>query len=164
MVLFAWYKTNAQRELAESNEGLAYVRLGLRPGALHVHPNIARVRHILLRTSDGVVAPGLVSLREPGFRVYTRDQLRDVLRRHASAAGVAVWESDVATDAEDYIYAVFLCEPDLRFGNQMWNGPRVMELVEKFETDARNKLVENVGRTSPYPRILSLRDLLKARL
>ena len=164
MVLFAWYKTNAQKELAESNDGLAYVRLGLRLGALHVHPNIARVRHILLRTSDGVVAPGLLSLREPGFRVYTRDQLRDVLRRHARAAGVAVWESDVATDAEDYIYAVFLCEPDLRFANQIWNGPRVMELVEKFERDARNKLVENVGRTSPYPRILSLRDLLKARL
>jgi hypothetical protein len=39
-----------------------------------------------------------------------------------------------------------------------------MELVEAFETDARNKLVENVGRTSPYPRILPLRDLLKARL
>jgi hypothetical protein len=103
-------------------------------------------------------------LREPGFRVYTRDQLRDVLRRHARGAGVAAWNSDVATDAEDHIYALFRCRPDLSFAGQIWHEDRVMELVETFETDARNKLVENVRRTSPYPRILPLRDLLKARL
>jgi hypothetical protein len=40
----------------------------------------------------------------------------------------------------------------------------VISYPEEVETDARNKLVENVGRTSPYPRIFSLRDLLKARL
>jgi predicted component of viral defense system (DUF524 family) len=164
MVLFAWYNTDAQRQLAESNEGFAYIRLGLRAGAFHVHPNLARVRHILLRTSNGVVAPGLLSLREPGFRVYSREQLRDVLRQHARGPGVAAWKSDVATDAEDYIYALFHCRPDFRFANQVWDGQRVMELVEAFETDARNKLVENVRRTSPYPRILPLRELLKARL
>ena len=163
MVLFAWYKNDAHRRLAESNEGFAYVRLGLRAGSFHVHPNLARVRHILLRTSGRRVTPGLLTLREPGFRVYTRDQLRDVLRRHARGAGIAVWESDVATDAEDYIYALFRCRPDLRFADQIWNEDRVMELVETFETDARNKLVESLGRTSPYPRILPLRDLLKAR-
>ncbi|PYS82863.1 MAG: hypothetical protein DMF70_07470 [Acidobacteria bacterium] len=163
MVLFAWYRTDAQRHLAESNEGFAYVRLGLRAGAFHVHPNLARVRHILLRTSGGLVAPGLLTLREPGFRVYTREQLRDVLRQHARGAGVAAWESDVAIDADDYIYALFRCRPDFRFADQIWHEQRVMELIEAFETDARNKLIENVGRTSPYPRILPLRDLLKAR-
>ena len=164
MVLFAWYKNEAQRQLAESKEGFAYVRLGLRVGSFHVHPNLARVRHILLRTSGRRLPPGLLTLREPGFRVYTRDQLQDVLRRHARGAGVAVWDSDVATDAEDYIYALFRCRPDFRFADQFWHEDRVMELVEAFETDARNKLVENLGRTSPYPRILPLRDLLKARL
>jgi len=38
-----------------------------------------------------------------------------------------------------------------------------MKLIEAFETDARNRLVENIGRTSAHPRILPLRDLLKAR-
>ena len=124
MVLFAWYKTDAQRRFAESNEGFAYVRLGLRAGSFHVHPNLARVRHILLRTSGRLVAPGLLTLREPGFRVYTRDQLRDILRRHARGPGVAAWESDVATDAEDYIYALFRCRPDLRLATKYGMGAR----------------------------------------
>ena len=89
MVLFAWYKTDAQRQLAVSTEGFSYVRLGRRAGAFHVHPNFARVRHILLRTSGGIVTPGLLTLREPGFRVYTRDQLRDVIRQHARGPGVS---------------------------------------------------------------------------
>ena len=46
---------------------------------------------------------------------------------------------------------------------QAWDGDKVMGLIERFESDARNKLVENLGRTSPYPRIISLRDLLKAK-
>src|SRR5476649_1125259 len=56
--------------LAEAKNGLTYVRLGRRSGALHVHPNLARVRHVVLRTHDEVVAPGLILLREPGFRIY----------------------------------------------------------------------------------------------
>ena len=87
-----------------------------------------------------------------------------MLHRDARDAGVAVWESDVDTDTEDYIYVVFRCRPDFRFAGQIWRADRLMELIEAFETDARNKLVENVGRTSPYPRILPLRDLLRARL
>ncbi len=39
-----------------------------------------------------------------------------------------------------------------------------MDLIEIFECDARNTPVTNLGQTSPYPRILSLRELLKARL
>ena len=163
MVLFAWYKTEAQRQLAESSEGFSYVRLGRRAGTFHVHPNFARVRHILLRTSGGIVALGLLTLREPGFRVYTRDQLRDVIRQHARGLGVSTWESDVAGDNEDYIYALFRCRPDLRFAGQDWDEAQVMNLIEAFETDARNRLVKNIRRTSAYPRILPLRDLLKAR-
>jgi hypothetical protein len=39
-----------------------------------------------------------------------------------------------------------------------------MDLIEQFESDLRNKPVENVGRTSSYPRILPLRDVLQARV
>lgn len=38
-----------------------------------------------------------------------------------------------------------------------------MEQVERFVSDLRNKPVVSVGRTSPYPRILPLRDVMKAR-
>jgi len=85
MVLVAWYENENQKALAEAEDGLTYVRLGRRSGALHVHPNLARVRQVALRTEGAVVAPGLLLLREPGFRVFTRSQLRVELQQHAKA-------------------------------------------------------------------------------
>ena len=68
MVLVAWYENAAQLELAQAEDGFTYVRLGRRAGALHVHPNLAGVRRVVMRTEDGVVAPGFLKLREVGFR------------------------------------------------------------------------------------------------
>ena len=164
MVLVAWYRNEAQRLLAESDNGFAYVRLGRRSGALHVHPNIARVRHLLLRTEGSGVAPGLVQLREPGLRVYTRSQLRAELQNRVGARGVAAWEASAAEDDVEHIYAVFRTCIDPTYAGQRWDGARLMDLIERFESDVRNRPVVNLGRTSPYPRIISLRDLLKARL
>ena len=113
MVLFAWYKTEAQRQLAESSEGFAYVRLGLRAGAFHVHPNLRVCVIFCFTPAVAVVAPGLLSLREPGFRVYTRYQLRDVLRQLREVPALRYGRRDVATDEEDYIYALFRCRPDI---------------------------------------------------
>jgi predicted component of viral defense system (DUF524 family) len=163
MVLTAWFQTQAQHELAECENGFAYVRLGRRSGAMHVHPNLAKVRYALLRTHGPSVARGLLSLREPGFRVFTRAQLRTELHGHAKGAGVAAWDASAAEDDDEYIYALFRTRSDPAYGAQAWNAEKVMELIETFETDARNKPVENTGRTSPNPRILPLRDLLKAK-
>ena len=163
MVLTAWFETPAQRELAECENGFAYIRLGRRSGALHVHPNLAKVRHVLLRTHGPSVAPGLLLLREPGFRVFTRAQLRTELQSHAKGAGVAAWEANAGRD-DEHIYALFLTRIDQTYGTQEWDQGQVMLCIEAFETDARNKPVENLGRTSPYPRILPLRDLLKAKV
>jgi hypothetical protein len=166
MVLTAWFKTVAQRELANHEQGFAYVRLGRRPGggSLHVHPNLARVRNILLRTGETVVAPGLLLLRELGFRVFTRKQLRTELKQHAKGIGVAAWQASAATDDDEYIYALFRTRRDPSYSSQAWDGDKVMSLIEAFEADVRNKPVENLGRMSPYPRILPLRDLLKAKI
>jgi hypothetical protein len=164
MVLVAWYRNEAQRTLAEADDGFAYVRLGRRSGALHIHPNIARVRHLLLRSDAGAVASGLLELREPGLRVYTRAQLRAELQNRVGARGVAAWETSAAADDEEHIYAVFRTRTDPTYAGQQWDGAALMDLIEAFESDARNTLVINLGRTSPYPRIISLRDLLKARV
>jgi predicted component of viral defense system (DUF524 family) len=163
MVLVAWYENDAQLDLARDKAGFAYVRLGRRQGALHVHPNLARVRRILLRTEGGSVATGFLTLREPGFRVFTRAQLRSELQQHAKGKGVAAWEGSIGTDDDETIYALFKTEADPDWAAQQWNGDLLMKRIEQFESDARNKLVENVGRTSPYPRILSLKDVLIAR-
>jgi predicted component of viral defense system (DUF524 family) len=164
MVLVAWYRNEAQKQLAEADDGLAYVRLGRRSGAFHVHPNLARVRHVALRTEKGAVAPGLMLVREPGMRVYTRSQLRAELQKGAGVRGIAAWEASARVDDEEHIYAVFRTCLDARYAGQLWNAAMMMDLIETFESDLRNKPVTNLGRTSPYPRIISLRDLLKARL
>ena len=162
MVLVAWYNTAEQLRLAARDDGLVYVRLGRRAGGLHVHPNIARVRHILMHTHEGIVVPGLFSLREPGFRVYTRSELGSELQKRTAGIGLAAWKDDVPDADEGHIYALFQCRPDLRFRMKRWDADMVMELLHAFESDARNKLVENIGRMSAYPRILPLRELLKA--
>ncbi len=163
MVLLAWYNNEAQRALAEHENGFVYVRLGRRQGALHVHPNHALVRYVLLRSFSGEVAPGLLTVREAGYRVYTRKELRAELLKHPQGKSVAKWVEQEGADDEENIYALFKTRPDIIFGQQAWDGDKVMSLIEEFETNARNKLVENVRRSSPYPRMLPLRDVLKAK-
>ena len=164
MVLAAWYQNADQLACASGAHGLVWVRLGRRQGALHVHPNFARVRRLIMRTHGAVVSPGLLLLREPGFRVFTRTQLRARLMQHESGRGAALWADTAGHDDDEYIYAVFHTNEDTSFTGQLWNGDILLTEIERFETDSRNKLVTNVGRTSPDPRILALQQLLKARL
>jgi len=163
MVLVAWYENTAQLELAQAAAGFTYVRLGRRTGAFHVQPNLAGVRRVVMRTHGGVVAPGFLNLREAGFDVLTRKQLRAELQEHAKGRGVAAWEASAGEDDEEYIYALFRTTIEPSSAGQPWRGDELTRLIGRFESDARNKPVENVGRTSSYPRILSLRDVLKAR-
>ncbi len=161
VVLVAWYRTEAQLRLAASQDGLVFVRLGRRAGALHVHPNLSRTRHVLLRSNDENVAPGLLRLREPGFRVYTRSQLRTELKSRIGVTGVAAWENSAEPGDEEQIYALFKTQQDTAFQGIVWNGSALMDLIEAFEAEARNRPLVNLGRMSPCPRLISLRDLLK---
>lgn len=163
MVLVAWYEHNAQLDLARDETGFVYVGLGLQPDAPHIQPNFASIRRVLLRTHGGVVVPGLLKLREAGFRVYTQKQLRTVLGQ-AKAKGVAAWEASAGKADAERLYALFQTCADSSWEGQAWNGAALMNLIEIFESDPRNKLATNPGHTSSYPRILPLRDILKARL
>jgi hypothetical protein len=163
IVLIAWYENDSQLALARDENGFVYVRLGRRQGALHVHPNLAGVRRIVMRTHGGDVASGMLSLRENGFRIFTRSQLRIELKKHAKGQGVAAWEAFAGHDDEEHIYALFKTASDPASAPQGWRGEMLMDEIECFESDVRNKPVVNVGRTSPYPRILPLRDVLRAR-
>jgi predicted component of viral defense system (DUF524 family) len=164
MVLVAWYRNDDQLELARGETGFVFVRLGQRRGALHVHPNFAKVRRILLRTSGGVVASGLLHLREPGFQVYTRSELGAQLQRLAEGKNIAPWQANGRGATGDQIYALFKTTADPASQSQQWKGDQLMDLIERFESDARNKPVGNLGRTSPNPRILPLKEILRARL
>jgi len=107
MVLVAWYREPIQVDLAKRTDGVTFVRLGKRRGALHVHPNLASVRNILLRSDNGAVCDGLIALREPGFSVQTRVELRTTLQSVFSTSGLDAWNREAAQDEEEMIYAVF---------------------------------------------------------
>ena len=94
----------------------------------------------------------------------TRAQLRAELKQHAKGKGVAAWESGAGQDDDEYIYALFQTSLDPVWASERWDGDALMSQIEQFESDLRNKPVDNLGRLSPYPRILSLRDVLNARL
>jgi predicted component of viral defense system (DUF524 family) len=162
MVLVAWYRDPAQVDLARAENGIIFVRLGGRRGALHVQPNLSQVRHILLRSEDRSVASGLLVLRVPGFRIYTRAELRRILERKRARQVLEAWDRRPVGDEEQYLYALFETTEDPDWSQSQWNGEKVMDFIEQFESDRRNKPVVNLGRTSPDPRVLSLRELLKA--
>ena len=161
MVLVAWYNNDAQLELARDDAGFVYMRLGRRRGALHVDLSLATVRHVLMRTFDNTVAPGLLWLRKSGFKILTRSQLRVELNQHAKGKGVAAWQARAEKDDEETIYALFQTSADHAWDEQGWNGKKLMDLIEKFESEVTNRTIKNVGRDSPDARVLSLRDVLK---
>ncbi|WP_395138128.1 hypothetical protein [Armatimonas sp.] len=163
-VLVAWYQNHAQLALAHHDEGFLYVRLGDRLGAFHVPPKLALVRRALLRTHHGIVARGAFLIREPGYDVYTREQLRKKLGQHAPKAQVAAWQNTAQPDDDEHIYALFQVKPDPNSADISWDGDKLMTLIEEYETDHRNKPITNIGRRSPDPRLLSLEKLLQAQI
>jgi hypothetical protein len=147
-VVVAWYDSPKQLEWIKT-KGIANVRLGKRKGTWHVPPELSSARHLLLRTYKGVVASGLWRLKKAGYKVFTD---ADLLKA----------EYPEPTGGE--IYAVFEVEEDQAWKFQDWNGAKIMDVIEAYESSVRYRLVSNLGRTSPYPRVLPLRELLKARL
>jgi predicted component of viral defense system (DUF524 family) len=147
MVLVAWYRNAAQLQWT-IQERIAIVRLGRRPGAWHIQPEFAQARHILLHSGKGVSAPGLWRLRSPGYRVFTDAELKNT-----GYPGLAAGE----------IYALCEVEADVEWQSVNWDPKNLIRAIRDFESTIKHRLVKNVGRKSAYPRILPLRELLKAR-
>ena len=147
MVLVAWYLDAKQLAWTKS-KGIAIVRLGKRPGAWHIQPEFSEARHLLLHSRGGVSPPGLWRLRSPGYKVFTNTDLRKT-----GYPGTAGGE----------IYAYFEVEPDSEWANVEWDSKKLIRAIRDFESRIRRKLVKNIGRRSAFPRIVPMRDLLKAR-
>jgi hypothetical protein len=145
-VVVAWY--NSPEQLAWTRrKGIAIVRLGRRPGSWHVPPEIASARHLLLRTYRRVVAPGLFRLRVPGYKVFSSEELR---------------HRDYPGRAKGAIYAVFEVAEDSKYAGRGWNGGILIKVIEEYEARMKHRPPVSLGRTSAYPRVLSVRDLVKA--
>ena len=138
-VVVAWYNTPQQLEWTLT-KGIANVRLGDRPGAWHIPPEIASARHILLRSHRGEVADGLFRLRSPGYKVYSANDLKA-----KGYPGVASGE----------IYAVFNVEPDVAYLGRKWDEQEVTNQIKDFESRRACRQVDSLRRRSPDPRVLS---------
>ena len=145
-ILVAWYRDESQLEWTK-RERIAILRLGIRPGAWHVQPEFAEARHLLLHSRGGRSSPGLWKIRTPGYSVYTAEELRS-----RNYPGLARGE----------IYAVFEVEPDPSWASVRWHRRQLIRSIRDFESRISDKLVSNIGRQSAFPRIVPLRDLLKA--
>lgn len=160
MVLVAWYKTAAQFKLARAAQGLAWVRLGTRNGALHVPPDLAAVRKVLLRT-DNFLAPGLLVLRKPGLEVITRAELRKKLASHPQGQDCADWQAAQSED-DGNIYALFETGPGKTYQERVemqWDAALLNQQIHAYEMQC--------GEVAPmpdtHPRVIPLREVLKAR-
>ena len=151
-VVVAWCDSEAELEWIRSQclrgEGLAYVRLGRRPGTWHVPPEFASARHVVFRTHGGVAVPGLWRLKRGGYRVFTGNDLARMGCPAVEGGG---------------IYAVFDVEFDGEYAECRWDGAALNELLLALER-RRGHLWQGLYRRSPDPRVLALEDLLKARV
>ena len=146
-VVVAWY--DSPEQLAWSlTKGYANVRLGKRAGTWHIQPEFATARHVLLRTYLNRGELKMMRLKEkmPGYKVFTASDLR---------------QSGYPGAAEGEIYAVFEVEQDPAFLDRQWNEATLLDLIEEFEA-RRSYREKPLGRQSPIPRVLSLREVLKA--
>jgi hypothetical protein len=131
--------------------GLAVVRLGDRRGTWHVPPEFASARHVLLHTHRSQVAEGLLALKErkPGYKVFTAEDLK----AHGYPGS-----------ASGEIYAIFEVMADPAFNGQCWDGIKLQIVMKDFESRRKYREVGSLGRSSAIPRVLSLQELLKARM
>jgi hypothetical protein len=146
-VLVAWHKTKAHRDwFLNLKQPLAVVRLGQRKGSFRVPPELASVRHVVFRSDDDFVEPGLFQLRIQGFKVFTSEELAS--RGYPGPKGE--------------IYGVFEVERDSAYAEQEWDGPILQKVLKDYESRRTYRQIESLGRTSAFPRVISLKELLRA--
>lgn len=145
-VVVAWYDSPAQLAWTLKH-GIANVRLGKRDGTWHVPPEMASAGHVLLRSHDYAVAPGLFKLKTPGYKVYTSDDLK---------------ARDYPGRAKGEIYAVFEITPDEAYSTRKWDGKEVVKVLKTFESRRSYRDVPISDRRLADPRVLSLQELLRA--
>jgi predicted component of viral defense system (DUF524 family) len=146
-VLVAWYDSPLQLEWTRQT-GKAIVRLGERPGAWHIPPFLAEVRHVLLHTHGKHVEPGLWRLTKLGLDVYTADELKT--------------KFDYPLSAQSQIYAVLDVEPDPNWQRMIWDADRLLRELQRFKSSQRRMPITTLGRLSAYPEVLPLANLLLA--
>lgn len=142
-VLVVWSKNEEQLEVWKEH-GIAYVRLGERPGSLRVNFELAEVRHVLYRRGEAA-GKHLWKVPSSGFKVITG---KDLNGKYGTSHGA------------ESIYAVFEAEPDETIRSDRWTESKIWQMIkERYEKENPGKVLNS--RRSADPRVVTLRDLMK---
>jgi predicted component of viral defense system (DUF524 family) len=163
-VLIIWFNGDVPTLLSEASEGLSFVSLGRQSGSVSVDPNLFSARHILHCSYGSTNASKLLLLREPEFRIYNREQLRAELYRAADNGGDAAWHASAADDEDDTFYALFRTKADPHFESIQWSSELVLRCVGSSHVGVESQAFPTDGGHLPGPSLLSLRNLLNARI
>ena len=146
MIRDTWYDSPAQLEWTLKT-GFVNVRLGKRTGTWHVPPEFATAHNVLLHThvKKGEVAMFRLQEKIPGYKIFTSNDLK---------------KSGYPGRGEGEVYAVFAVETDPDFLGMNWDKSELLDAIEEFES-RRSYRKNSLGRESPYPRVLSLKELLR---
>ena len=164
-VVVVWYDSPEQLAWMV-NKGLAIIWLG----AWHVQPEFASARHVLLRSYVEEGESVLLKLKDgvPGYKIYNaaeHERNSTVIREQVSGYTIpntpSPLEEGYPGSAKGEIYAVFEVERDDAYAGREWDREKLMDEIEAFEK-RRNYRGSGLGRTSPFPRVMSLRELLQA--
>lgn len=81
----------------------------------------------------------------PGYKIFTSNDLK---------------KSGYPGRGEGEIYGVFTVELDPDFLGMTWDKSELLDAIELFEK-RRTYRNSSLGRDSPFPRVLSLKELLR---
>jgi len=148
LILVCWYEKDSIDWMLSQIPHRIVVRLGNRRGSLPIVKELAGTTHILLRSHNGETQPGLFRITSEVGQVLTRSEL------------IKEGFPRVFGNPEN-IFAVFCAESDSNYHAWVWDGDKLLDAIEAFERRSNPDLA-HISRTSPYPRMLSLADLIDA--
>jgi len=148
-VVIAFYKTPEQIAWTLKN-GIAIVQLSDQKNTWRIPQEMASARHVLLWTHGGKLEEGLLRLTKLGYKVYSSSNLT---------------KKGYPNAENGEIYAVFEVESDPIFNSQCWDGGKLQIVTLSIEPEQKCSEFNRCDYGSAIiPRVLSLQELLKARL
>ena len=138
-VLVVWSGSDVDFEVWKE-KNIAFVRLGSRPGSLHINEELFGVRHLLIRRNKKVFG-GIKQFTKKGFKILT---------------GQDVFKIYGLTKTTSNIYAVFEYKEDTALKDIDWDEEGIWSKIKlKDGTQNIHK------RRSADPVVLTLQDLVK---
>ena len=145
---------------AGEEEGLLFLQISESGEDTAVHPDIGRIRHILIISRHQGVQQGLLILRQPGFRIISGQNLgRKLDNRFTSNPGDQSRQTGPIIRPSD-IYILFETAMDMDFSSVVWDNHSIFDVVHNSGKWNLQKSSMTGTGFSEQVGIIALSDLL----